>query len=98
MTTQLTARTITEARFEAAEVAELSARPQGAGPKVVLQAEGLGSPTQWTSQFRTAAERIVVEYGPAARRFERAWTLSAQTGTTRYYTLDRNTDGGYISR
>ncbi|GAA4141584.1 hypothetical protein [Leifsonia shinshuensis] len=98
MNTQLTARTITEARLDAAEVAELSTRPQGAGPKVVLQAEGLGSPTQWTSQFPTAAERIVVEYGPAGRRSERAWTLSAQTGSTRYYTLAHDTDGGYVSR
>ena len=98
MNTQLTARTITEARLDAADVAELTRRPQGTGPQVVLQAEGLGSPRQWTAQFPTAADRIVVEYDSAAGRFERAWTLSAQTRTTRYYTLEHDTDGAYISR
>lgn len=98
MNTQLTTRTITEARLDAAEVAALSARPLGAGPQVVLQAEGLGSPQQWTSQFPTAAQRIVIEYGSAAGWSERAWTLSAQSGSTRYYTLEHGTDGGYVSR
>jgi len=98
MNTQLTAHTITEARFNAAEVAELSSRTRRSGPQVVLQAEGLGSPRQWTSQFPTAADRVVVEYDSAAGRFERAWTLTAQTGSTRYYTLEHGTDGRYVTR
>ena len=57
MDTQLTAHTITEARFNAAQVEELTSRTRRSGPQVVLQAEGLGSPRQWTSQFPTAADR-----------------------------------------
>jgi hypothetical protein len=98
MKTALTARTITEARLDATEVVELAGRPATAGPQVVLQTEGLGSPRQWTSELPTAADRIVVEYGSAAARFERSWTLSAQSGSIRYYTLEHDTDGGYISR
>jgi hypothetical protein len=98
MNTQLTARTTTEARLDATEMAELTRRPHRSGPQVVLQSEGLGSPRQWTSQFPTAADRIVVEYDSAAGRFERAWTLTAQTASTRYYTLEHATDGGYVSR
>ena len=98
MNTQLTARTITEARLDAAAVAELTRRPLGAGAQVVLQAEGLGSPRQWPSQYPTAADRIVVEYDSAAGRFERAWTLSSETARFRYYTLEHDTDGAYISR
>lgn len=98
MNVELTARTTTEARLNAAQVAELTSRPQSVGPQVVLQAEGLGSPRQWTSQLPTAADRIVVEYGSARGRFERAWALSAQTDSTRYYTLEHDIDGGYVSR
>lgn len=98
MNVELTQRTITEARLHAAQVAELTSRPQAAGPQVVLQAEGLGSPRQWTAQLPTAADRIVVEYDSTGGRFERAWALSAQTGSTRYYTLEHDTDGEYISR
>jgi len=98
MNVELTARTITEARLDAAQVAELSSRPQAAGPQIVLQGEGLGSPRQWTAQLPTAADRIVVEYDSAAGRFERSWALSAETRSTRYYTLEHDTDGEYISR
>ncbi|WP_369961161.1 hypothetical protein [Leifsonia sp. EB34] len=94
----MTTRTVSEARLNAAQVAELSRQPRTAGPQVVLQAEGLGSPRQWTSQLDTAADRIVVEYDATGRRFERSWTLSAQTRSTRYYTLEHDTDGAYISR
>ncbi|GAA1439230.1 hypothetical protein [Leifsonia poae] len=98
MNVELTTRTISETRLDAAQLAELANRPQAAGPQVVLQAEGLGSPRQWTALLPTAADRIVVEYGSTAGRFERSWALSAQTGSTRYYTLEHDTDGGYISR
>ncbi|WP_374009178.1 hypothetical protein [Leifsonia sp. LS-T14] len=97
MNTQLTAHTITEARLDAAQVAELTAGPRRPGPQVVLQAMGLGSPRQWTSELPTAADRVVVAYDSAAGRFERAWTLTAQTRTTRYYTLENDTRGGYVS-
>ncbi|KQR54054.1 hypothetical protein ASF88_04255 [Leifsonia sp. Leaf336] len=98
MNVELTARTITEARLDAAQVAELTSRPEGIGPQVVLQTEGLGSPQQWTAELPTAADRIVVEYGSGRGRFERAWALSAQTDSTRYYTLEHDIDGGYVSR
>ena len=98
MNTVLTTRTMTEARLDAAQVAELAGRPRAAGPQVVLQTESLGSPRQWTSELPTAADRIVVEYGSATARFERAWTLSAESGSTRYYTLEHVADDGYISR
>ena len=98
MNTQLTARTITEARLTAAQVAELASNPRAVGPQVVLQAESLGSPRQWTSQLPAAADRIVIEYGSSRRGFERSWILSAETGSSRYYTLEHDADGTYISR
>ena len=98
MNIELAARTTTEVRLNAGQVTELVGEARTSGPQVVLQAEGLGSPRQWTAQLPTAADRIVVEYDVAGRSFERAWILAAHTSDTRYYTPAPDaTRTGYVS-
>ena len=99
MNIELADRTTTEVRLNAGQVTALMEEPRTSGPQVVLHAEGLGSPRQWTAQLPTAADRIVVEYDVAGRPVERAWILSAVTSGTRYYTPEHDAAGtGYISR
>ena len=98
MNIEMITRPVTEARLSSVQVKELTAASSGSAPQVVLQAEGLGAPQQWSSQLPTAAERIVIEYGTARRRFERTWALSSESRGTRYYTLvDDTFASGYVS-
>ena len=99
MIVKVTHPEIAEARLSRDQVDELTKGASTDGPLVILQAEGLGAPRQWTSALPTAADRIVIEYGTGRARSERSWVLATQTAAVRYYELVRDTSSsGYVTR
>lgn len=99
MIVNVTHSDIAEARLSRQQVDELAKGSMSDGPMVVLQAEGLGAPRQWTSGLPTAVDRIIIEEGAGRARHERSWILAAQTDAVRYYELAHDSSSsGYVTR